>query len=173
MISFYDQDAQKIGTIRKTKPCASSVVPSQNNANSGLMQSVYQHHKFLWIPKTESVHNRLNWYPTKDHGSIMGINSTCVNPVSLHRQLNPPQIEISQKSIVFFMAFPGSQVHFIHRVRLIEGVIISLVLHPLGIIPFVIEIPNYRCGMVVFTVKAKGSAFSITIPPLLDCILYL
>jgi hypothetical protein len=74
----------------------------------------------------------------------MGINSTCVNPVSL-QATNPPQIEISQKSVVF-MAFPGSQVHFIYRVRLIEGVIILAVLHPLGIIPFVIEIPNYRCG---------------------------
>jgi hypothetical protein len=103
----------------------------------------------------------------------MGINSTCVNPVS-HRQLNPPQIRDKSKSVVFFMAFPGSQVHFIYRVRLIEGVIILAVLHPLGIIPFVIEIPNYRCGIWwFFTVKAKGSAFSITIPPLLDCILYL
>jgi hypothetical protein len=59
------------------------------------------------------------------------------------------------------MAFPGSQVHFIYRVRLIEGVIILAVLHPLGIIPFVIEIPNYRCGIWwFFTVKARIGVFN-------------
>jgi hypothetical protein len=144
--------------------------PVQEDADALLVQRVDEDHQVLRraVARARCVVPGGLVAPGAVEGVLVtGISSTCVKPrvVAVHGQA-PRQVAVVEEATVL-LALPRAQVHFVDGDRRAVRLTLRSGAHPLGIAPFVRQVPDLRGGArrMLHAEGHRGSDLSIQWPP--------
>ena len=138
--------------------------PVEEDADTGLMESIHQVHKVLWraeaagrckvagdlIPPRREV-------GVLHHGQELHMGEAHLLDIADHLVGHFSIAEAAGASMNFL---PGTDVYLVYRVRLVEPRDILAVVHPVLILPLVLQVPDDRGGIGRnFPEQCKGVAF--------------